>query len=342
MIPVKSATVVDSRNLIGDASNHSISKDTFSVAGIRAAMADYGFDVGELSVGLAIVPGKKNPGSFLSAVHSRNAGLVNSLRAEGASVLIGELRHEDNRLTEKMVDTLCALELVKHAERGMSDTCQSILLFSRDLDLFPAAQFATARGAPVYIVSGDSQYLRHQHHILLTRSSYEVIFGGDSVETSGDQVARFLADPGPHTWALGESTKVQGRKGRHLTSSSGVRGFVDESEVGASTETMTLFAADVIFENNVPMVFCTANDKIDLDRPWLVTTRVLRRKDESLVEVDLGGVPSKTRCRVGMAERGQNVLVRVASTAAPVSQQANTRFIGALEVRCRARDLGRA
>ena len=32
-----------------------------------------------------------------------------------------------------------------------------------------------------------------------------------------------------------------------------------------------------------------------------------------------------------MAERGQNVLVRVASTAAPVSQQANTRFIGALD-----------
>ena len=30
MIPVKSAAAVDSRNLIGDANDHSISKDTFS------------------------------------------------------------------------------------------------------------------------------------------------------------------------------------------------------------------------------------------------------------------------------------------------------------------------
>jgi hypothetical protein len=62
-----------------------------------------------------------------------------------------------------------------------------------------------------------------------------------------------------------------------------------------------------------------------------VSTTVEQRRDARWVEVAIDGKPHKSRCPVGVAERGHNVLVRVKHPAGPVPHQANVRLIGPLQ-----------
>ena len=78
------------------------------------------------------------------------------------------------------------------------------------------------------------------------------------------------------------------------------------------------------------MVYCARDASFDVNRPWLVPTIIERRRDARWVEVSVGRSIAKTRCPVGVADRGHTVLVRVKDRGGPVPHQANVRLIGPL------------
>jgi hypothetical protein len=329
MEPIPARAVIDARNLIGQAGDHSMGEVEFTCAGIRAAMLDYGFDVTDVTVGLALARHQKG---VLARIHAENAAFRAALQKEGASILEGELRHEDGVVKEKMVDVHCALEVARLAHEWPDTEGRAILLFSRDVDLLPAAKYATDRGVKTYVVSSDGDYRRAQHRLLLTPASYRMLSESDE-PLAGEEstVAAFLVDPGPHEWTVREEVVLQGVRGNWLSHGSGIRGFTTNGDTNPlEGATVTLIAADVIFQGAHPVVFCTADVPHEGERPWLVQTEVLRRKDATTIEIDLGGSAAKARCAVGIAEQGQSVLVRVNDHGGLYAQQARARLVGPL------------
>ncbi len=325
--------VIDARNLLGQCANHVSGTPRFTSAGIRSAMANYGFDVQHLSVGIGLARDAK--ANVLQEIHATNSKLIAELRAEGAHILEGELRLDVGKPVEKMVDVRCALEVARLAHGDLPPECRAILIFSRDLDLLPAAQYASSRGVKTYVVSDDIDYLRSQHRVLLTTAGYQMLAGDATADrVHGPRVAAFLRDPGPHDWIVGKRVHLQGRNGYELIHESGVRGFIEHAGDNERSEgdLATLLAVDAIFEQNHAFVFCSEDIQLNAERPWLIETSVLRRLDATFVEIGLAGVVTKMRCVVGAAEAEQPILVRTNHAGAPYKQQAQARLIGPLEV----------
>ena len=193
-------------------------------------MADYGFDVQHLSVGIGLAP--RSRANVLQQIHAANSSFSTALRKEGAYILEGEVRLDDGAVVEKMVDVHCALEVARLANGDLPDNCKALLIFSRDLDLLPAAQYATGRGVRTYVVSDDIGYVRSQHRVLLTPAGYQLLAEkASSTPDPGSSVAAFLRDPGPHEWVVARRAQVHGRDGYKLTHKSGVEGFTEVARI---------------------------------------------------------------------------------------------------------------
>jgi len=322
--------VVDARNLIGMAASLSMSKPTLTFPGFRDLLTHYGFEMVKLNVGIGLA---RNAGSgVLSHIHTDNSRLRTSLQRDGASILEGEIRFEEDKVKEKMVDVKCALKVVEIARMNDEERPKAIVLFSRDLDLLPAAEQATALGVPTYIMSSDAAYLRHQHHLLLTPASYSQLSDGDADLAFGNtDIAKLIGDPGPHLWTVDSSTTLLGVSGRNLTHESGIRGFASDVDIGVATagEELTLYIADTIFDQELPVPYCTSADTFDVERPWLVETEVALRKDSSKIEIELNGQVVRVKCPVGTATPGQRILIRCKGGL--YHQQAVARLIGPLD-----------
>jgi uncharacterized LabA/DUF88 family protein len=324
--------VVDSRNLIGQAGDYSLPETGFTCAGLKEAMGDYGFSVVNVSVGIGL--SRTSRSGVLKRVHDENAAMVGALKAEQATILEGELRHEGTEVREKMVDVLCALEVARLIHGGLPEGVRTLLLFSRDLDLLPAANYANQRGFRTYVVSSDPTYERSSHRVLLTKASYRALTQTIVPPVDPDsELAAFMLDAGPYAWMVGERAQLQGQSGHRLTHESGVRGFIISGSVPVSPgDAVTALAADVIFEaGGKPIALCSSDMEIDVTRPWLVPTPIARRIDAVSVEVEVEAGIRKMKCAVGEAETGQQVLVR-SGTGGLYRQQAGARFVGPLEV----------
>jgi hypothetical protein len=292
-------------------------------------MEDYGFEVKEAAIGLALARGAS--GRVLKAMHSENMALRTRFRASGAKILEGELRYEDSIPREKMVDSLCVLELARYAHEGLPKQVKVVLLFSRDLDLLPAVTYAAQRGVKTFIVSSDAGYDRHHHRVLLTPGSYKMLTGLPTFDpTLRIRVAHFLNDPGPHEWTIGDGVTLMGIRGRLLDHTSGVRGFVSENVASANNrgDVVTLVAADVIFDGETPVVYCSNDYETATERTWLKTSTVEVRRDASRVEMVIDGNSVTVKCPVGLAEPGQVVLVR--TQGGLYKQQATARLVAPL------------
>jgi len=328
--PIPALAIVDSRNLIGQAGVHSLPEPDLSYDGLCMAMSDYGFEVKEVAIGLGLARGATS--RALAAVHAENMALRSKFAKRGAKILEGELHYEDSVLKEKMVDSLCVLELARYAHEGLPEHVKVVLLLSRDLDLLPGATYATQRGVKTFVVSSDADYLRHSQRILLTAASYRTLTGVTSAQSeAGTLVAQFLSDPGPHEWKIGSQVVLMGQKGFLLDHESGVRGFVlaTTTTTYMSEDLVTLVAADVIFDRETPLVYCSDDFQMATDRPWLKRSTIDLRRDASRVELEIGGRVFSVKCPVGLAEPGQEVLVR--TQGGLYNQQAPARLVAPMQ-----------
>lgn len=331
---IPAIAVIDSRNLIGQADTFSLPERNFTCAGIADALEDFGFDVTQFHVGVAFSP-SSSPRSAIGRIHAENTNFANALRAEGAHIIEGELHQRGPEVVEKMVDVGCALKVAELAHGALPGQNEVILLFSRDLDLLPAAQYGTRVGQRTYMVSTDANYHRNAHRVLVPKASYQMLTDSpvDEPDDASLIAAYLVGDPGPEDWTVVTPLRVQGQDGHVVELPSGVRGFMadDPHDVVGPGDVRTLAAADVVFDGQRPMVYCTREAEFDFDRPWLVATTVDRRRDARWVEVLIDGKPFKSRCPVGVAERDHNVLVRVKHPGGPVPHQANVRLVGPLQ-----------
>lgn len=159
---VPCAVVVDSRNIRGQAGKMFGWPRQANVAGIKEALQPFGFDVVDITFGVATRSAANSPSSKLSSSLQTNREYRDRLIGDGAGVLEGYLVERKLRTEEKQVDVLCAVKVCDLADRIAigQHPAKCIVVFSEDMDLMPAYAFARDRGVPAYAAAFDTTYQR--------------------------------------------------------------------------------------------------------------------------------------------------------------------------------------
>lgn len=160
----KCAVVVDSRNMRGQARKVFGWPRQPSVQGVRAALLGYGLDAQDIYVGVATRTTTRRPSNRLVRSLETNAAYRDQLVADGASVLEGLLVERGDRIEEKQVDVLCAVQVCDIADHIATKVsgADCVVLLSEDMDLMPAFELAQRRGVTAYAGAFDTIYQRDQ------------------------------------------------------------------------------------------------------------------------------------------------------------------------------------
>lgn len=154
--------VIDSRNVIGQATRMFGVPATVDVGGIRSILRNYGFEPVEIYVGMATRLLQEKATTKVQEMHERNLALASDLRAQGAVILEGYLAERPQLVEEKQVDVLCAVKIVDAAVRIAAKVSQAkcVVSFSEDMDLMPAYQAARDLNIPVFTAASESVHTR--------------------------------------------------------------------------------------------------------------------------------------------------------------------------------------
>jgi hypothetical protein len=137
-----------------------------TAGGIRAAMANYGFDAVEIYAGVATGTPTAKPSERVKNMLAANEKYRDQLVTKGVTVLEGYLRETRESVDEKKVDVLLALQvadITDRVRRGESNA-ECIVMLSEDMDLQPAYVYAAERGLPVYALANDVIHTREDQH----------------------------------------------------------------------------------------------------------------------------------------------------------------------------------
>jgi hypothetical protein len=133
-----------------------------SVAGVKSALAQYGFDAVDITFGVATRSSHPSPSKELAASLATNRDYRDRLIADGATVLEGNLVERKSKTEEKQVDVLCAVKVCDLADRIATELhpAKCIVVLSEDMDLMPAYEFARERKVLAYAAAYDTIYQR--------------------------------------------------------------------------------------------------------------------------------------------------------------------------------------
>ncbi len=321
--------VIDWRNLVGQCETHSVACAIPAPDSLAEVLAGFGLELAAVSVGIAFAPGTSGP---LLAMHEENDKLADVARSYSWEVMEGLLRTEDGQVREKMTDTHCALKLAELAYERPAGIEAAVML-TRDHDLVPAAAFANSRGLPTYLASADPADTRPAPRFHLTVPTLRRVCGQAPTIDVDSLIARteFLWDPGPHTWTVVGEGNLHRSSGWFLEHADGWRGFAASSEVGqvVAGQELVLISADVGFDGSVPVAWCWPTaDTPGFD--YIRDVKILRREDSKKVLAEVDEVDMRFTCQLGVAEKGQRVLVRLRRSGDPLKQDGAARLIGPL------------
>jgi hypothetical protein len=179
--PISVSVVVDSRNVHGMIADVLGVGATPSVSGITKALARYGMKVVDIAVATATQTVGKNAPAAISDTLKINAAYAGRIRAEGGRVLEGILQaSEGGRPREKQVDVLCAVELIRMANRIQAEAldASAVILLSGDKDIEPAVLFARDElGIPIYTAAQSMVDNRGGDWLLLDELALQNIAG---------------------------------------------------------------------------------------------------------------------------------------------------------------------
>lgn len=191
------AVVVDTRNVKGwlvDMFGSTSAKAT--ARGIRRVVEMYGFDAVEVSAGVATsTPGTKPPSAKVADMLARNGKYRDELASGGVKVLEGYLVERGDRVDEKKVDVLLALQVADVVDRIRQGktSAKCVVVLSEDMDLMPAYEYAAARGVQVYALADDTVYHREDQKKWLLLHEAAARGLGSEEDTQGTPVRSYLA-----------------------------------------------------------------------------------------------------------------------------------------------------
>lgn len=256
------AVVVDTRNVKGwlvDMFGSTSAKAT--ARGIREMVRLYGFEAVEVSAGVATsTPNNKTPSDKVADMLARNCRYRDTLVSAKVKVLEGFLVERGDRVEEKKVDVLLALQVADVVDRIRQGktTAKCIVVLSEDMDLMPSYDYAAERDVVVYALADDTVYFRQDQKkwLLLHEAAARAL--GSELDTQGSPVRGYLARQAMGTNRTGLPTKWKSlwdqRPGNvTLVNNKGVRGIFYSSVALMRGESLDLHASTIQFPENGPV-----------------------------------------------------------------------------------------
>lgn len=172
----RALVIVDSRNVVGQAARQLGEPAHPDVESVVRTFALYGFAVQAVHVALGL-PRSADRAKLQGQLKVNEAFRDRVLEHPMGDVLLGELHAREKaggriEAAEKMVDTRCAVDVVRHARdiASGSSPFDAIIVVSEDIDLAPAYQYADDLGVPVFPAAAaviDRRGDYHKNFLLL-------------------------------------------------------------------------------------------------------------------------------------------------------------------------------
>lgn len=199
------AAVIDSRNVFHQVGDTCGVRCLPSVTGVVAALRRYGLEAAEVYVGLALP--RVRDAARLSRSGYDNEEYRKRVVAEGGSVLLGELHHNNGFTQEKMVDVACAVRVTQTVQeiRSGSSNLEAVVVLSQDSDLTPAYRAAEAAGVTVILGGQDAVQYRGLPYVLLGPHAFAEMCPDLGLVTGHEvrmSVAASLAQGGLMQWEV--------------------------------------------------------------------------------------------------------------------------------------------
>lgn len=238
--PIPASVIIDSRNLAGQA-KEVLGKPRYpSVAGVREALAAYGFAVEKVIAAVATrSQGNAARSPRVSKALQINCDFAERIRADGGVVAEGYLRDDYGPMEEKQVDVLCARAIADeaYAVRHAASPARAIVLLSKDADLIPMFSFAHDLGVPVYAAASSTVHDRRlDHWLLLGQAALCTMTGMRGMVGHGlrDRVAEFALRRWDrhYSWTVVGTVHRSGVELVRLLHSCGVQGIASLAEFG--------------------------------------------------------------------------------------------------------------
>lgn len=184
-VGIPAVAIVDSRNVRGQIEDLFGQGRQIDVSGVIAMLADFGFDVSDVWVGVATTGDTRRGSSRLQQGLAQNQAFAERVRADPRGhVMEGRLVERGSgsskNIEEKLVDVLCAMQIARTAHEIAEGRREGVIVvLSEDMDLIPAYEFARELGVQVYAASNERVDTRAQHSgwLLLPEESLELAAG---------------------------------------------------------------------------------------------------------------------------------------------------------------------
>ncbi len=193
---VSVAAIIDTRNIRGLAGSILGFPRNPTTQGLDAALSRYGFAVAESFFSVALP--RASDRQHLGREAGQNEKYVEYLKKDDRVVLLeGSLRrYPDGSKEEKLVDVLCAIEVVRQAKRIVDgdSPAEAVILLSQDIDLKPGAELAVEFGVPVLVASPGAIHNRGVPFIAISEPPLAEIVGmADVADLYGQDLRQALA-----------------------------------------------------------------------------------------------------------------------------------------------------
>jgi hypothetical protein len=321
--------VVDSRNVVGAATQLLGHELKPTVEGVVRALKSYGFEALEVHVGLAVPRGRDRRELAVQFVENETYRKAIEASARG-SALVGELHaKQGGKIEEKIVDVYCAVDIVKTAiEISRNESkYEAIVVLSQDIDLRPAYEFADSIGVPVYVGAQSVVQYRSEPFLMIGEHSIRTMC--DPAVLCGHPLRSaiaHLANSGQtSTWTVLRYSSR--RRGMLLCNAHNVLGIARGSNFGGPGASVELEAVGVDFggddENQFPLLECATPGTVRARSGR--RARVLRRQNLHTLALRYEDDGSEVRGHYpsGYVARGSEVLTTT-------TDRGTVRVVGAL------------
>jgi hypothetical protein len=302
--PISVSVVVDSRNVHGMIVDVLGVGATPSVSGITKALTRYGMKVVDVAVATATRTVGKNVPPAISDTLRINTSYAEKIRTEGGRVLEGILQaSQGGRPSEKQVDVLCAVELIRMANRIKAETldARAVILLSGDKDIEPAVLFARNElGIPIYTAAQSMVDNGGGDWLLLDELALQDIAGSHAAPRGSVRrsliTAALANSANPQEWIAAKviSDEIL------LRSRSGLEGILplDCARSARLNDALNCWVKGATFNRTFPQLLLATQP---CSRPaTLIDARVLRRGRATKVTVVYAGKEKVLATPVGI------------------------------------------
>lgn len=333
MVPV--VVIVDTRNIRGLSGSMLGAARNPTTEGLDTALKRYGFEVVASYFSVAIP--RASDRQHLGREARENERYLELLSRDGrVTPLIGSLRrYPDGTKEEKLVDVLCAVEVVRQA-KGIAErdsAAEAVLVLSQDIDLKPGVELALSFGVPVLVVSPGAIHNRGIPFIAISEPPLaEIVAIADVAETFGQDLRRVLARaaerPGVDSWEYRYTESVGREDLAILRHRHGYEGVADaaiiDNKVSGALQDLGIIGIATDLPSRFPRALLGLNAQTSSD---LITGTVVGRYSLLTANVGIHGTTKQVSVEVtnSYVTPGTQVLLQ------DQGRTTKPRFVGAIE-----------